>query len=84
MPDNEHYLKMNNAYEEIKSRYSPILVITDNENAKYENMIILPRNSIYSDLLGVIPLQLIAYYLSIERELDPDKPRNLAKCVTVE
>lgn len=84
MPDNEHYLKMNNAYEEIKSRHSPILVITDNKNAKYENMIILPRNSIYSDLLGVIPLQLIAYYLSIERDFDPDKPRNLAKCVTVE
>jgi glucosamine--fructose-6-phosphate aminotransferase (isomerizing) len=32
----------------------------------------------------VVPLQLLAYYISIERGIDPDKPKNLAKCVTVE
>ena len=83
-PNNEHYAKMNNAYEEIKSRYAPILFITDNEKCTYDNTIIIPKNKIYSDLLCVIPLQIAAYYLSIERGLNPDMPRNLAKCVTVE
>jgi glucosamine--fructose-6-phosphate aminotransferase (isomerizing) len=45
---------------------------------------LLSKNKIYSDLLAVIPLQIAAYYLSIERGLNPDMPRNLAKCVTVE
>ena len=83
-PDNEHYAKMNNAYEEIKSRNAPIVFITDNDKCNYDNTIILPKNKIYSDLLAVIPLQIAAYYLSIERGLNPDMPRNLAKCVTVE
>ena len=83
-PDNEHYAKMNNAYEEIKSRFAPILFITDNKKCKYDNTIIIPKNKIYADLLCVIPLQIAAYYLSIERGLNPDMPRNLAKCVTVE
>ena len=75
---------MNNAYEEIKSRNAPIVFITDNDKCNYDNTIILPKNKIYSDLLAVIPLQIAAYYLSIERGLNPDMPRNLAKCVTVE
>jgi glucosamine--fructose-6-phosphate aminotransferase (isomerizing) len=32
----------------------------------------------------VVPLQLLSYYVSVERGLDPDKPKNLAKCVTIE
>ena len=83
-PYNQYYSKMNNAYEEIKSRNSPIVFITDDENCNYKNKIIVPKNKIYVDLLSVIPLQIAAYYLSIERKLNPDMPRNLAKCVTVE
>lgn len=82
-PDNEHLSKMNNVYEEIKSRESPILFITNKESDK-ENVIILPNNEIYSDLLSVIPLQVMAYYLSLERGNNPDFPRNLAKTVVVE
>mgnify|MGYP003998749687 CR=1 FL=1 len=82
-PDNEHLSKMNNVYEEIKSRESPILFITNKEFDK-ENIIILPNNEIYSDLLSVIPLQVMAYYLSLERGNNPDFPRNLAKTVVVE
>lgn len=37
-----------------------------------------------SPLLTVIPLQFLAYYASLQRDLDVDKPRNLAKSVTVE
>ena len=83
-PNNEHYAKMNNAYEEIKSRYAPVLFITDDDNCSYDNKVVIPENKIYSDLLSVIPLQIAAYYISIERGLNPDMPKNLAKCVTVE
>jgi glucosamine--fructose-6-phosphate aminotransferase (isomerizing) len=37
-----------------------------------------------SPLLYVVPLQLLAYHISVQRGIDPDKPKNLAKCVTVE
>jgi glucosamine--fructose-6-phosphate aminotransferase (isomerizing) len=32
----------------------------------------------------IVPLQLLSYYISVEKGIDPDKPKNLAKCVTVE
>ena len=83
-PNNEYYSKMKNVYEEIKSRNSPILFITDDKDCNYINSIILPKNKIFSDLLCIIPLQIAAYYLSLEKGLNPDMPRNLAKCVTVE
>ena len=42
------------------------------------------RDPLLTPVLGVVPLQLLAYYTAVERGLDPDKPRNLAKTVTVE
>jgi len=83
-PNNEHYSKMINVYEEIKSRMSPILFITDNVDCNIENSIILPKSNIFGDLLSVIPLQLLAYKLSLVRNINPDFPRNLAKSVVVE
>ena len=41
-------------------------------------------DTIISPLTYVIPLQLLAFHISLARGLDPDKPKNLAKCVTVE
>lgn len=76
--------KVINAYEEILSRKSPIIFITNNKDIKYPNSIYIPNNKSFSSLLGIIPLQLIAYYLSIKRGINPDKPKNLAKVVTVE
>ena len=47
--------------------------------------LILPKvNSLLSPLVSVIPLQLISYYAALHRRCDVDKPRNLAKSVTVE
>ena len=83
-PNDVHIVKMNNAYEEIKSRYAPILFITNDNKCNKENLIILPYNEIYGDLLSVIPLQIISYYLSIHRGINPDFPKNLAKTVVVE
>jgi len=83
-PKNHYYYKSLNVYEEIKSRNANILFITDDVNCKKKNKLIIPSNNTYIDLLCVIPLQLIAYKLSIHKGINPDMPRNLAKVVTVE
>lgn len=51
----------------------------------FDTVIHIPEtNTFISPILSVIPLQLLAYYISKEKGLDVDKPRNLAKSVTVE
>ena len=51
----------------------------------FNNVIIVPdTNSYISSIISIVPLQLLAYYISKEKGLDVDKPRNLAKSVTVE
>jgi glutamine---fructose-6-phosphate transaminase (isomerizing) len=76
--------KVLNAYEEIISRKSPIVFITNNRKLNYKNSIYIPANKSFGSLIGIIPLQLIAYYCSIHKGINPDKPKNLAKVVTVE
>jgi len=86
-PNNREFTKAQNAYQEIISRHAAVLFITDtdvNMSNTTTNTILVPSNSTYSELLSVIPLQLLSYYLSIERGINPDMPRNLAKVVTVE
>jgi len=83
-PNNEFYHKSMNIYEELKSREANILLITDNNNCPHKNKLILPKNDTYVNLLCVIPLQLLAYKLSCNKGINPDKPKNLAKVVTVE
>ena len=80
----EYEPKVLNCYEEVASRKSPIIFITNNKILKKENTIYIPYNESFSSLLGIIPLQLIAYELSVLRGINPDKPKNLAKVVTVE
>ena len=88
--DQKHRAKTINCYQEVLSRNSPIIFITNdytilneiNESACYS--ILIPENRSYSSLLGILPLQLLAYNLSINRGINPDKPKNLAKVVTVE
>ena len=51
----------------------------------FDEVIKIPETLSYlSPILAIIPLQLLAYYISKEKGLDVDKPRNLAKSVTVE
>lgn len=55
------------------------------DNSIFNNVITVPDTNIYlSPIVSVVPLQLLAYYVSKEKGLDVDKPRNLAKSVTVE
>lgn len=57
----------------------------DIENSNFDNVVkIEDTNPLLSPILSVIPLQLLAYYISKDKGLDVDKPRNLAKSVTVE
>ena len=87
-PDDNNYSKSQNAYEEIKSRDAPILFITNkrdiHNHTEKENVLFITENKTFGDLLGVIPLQLLAYKLSISKGINPDMPKNLAKVVTVE
>jgi len=86
--EDEYLSKITNCYEEIVSREAPILLIsTQHLNTiihSNTNEIIVCKNKYYGSLLGLIPLQLLSYYLSIERGINPDTPKNLAKVVTVE
>ena len=70
--------------EEVKSRGAKIILVT-NQNIEEDIVIRIPLvNPILAPLLAVIPLQFISYYIAKEKGLDVDKPRNLAKSVTVE
>lgn len=85
--DQTHRVKTLNCYQEVFSRKSPIIFITNDKSILNEiqsEYILIPENKTYASLLGIIPIQLLAYYLSINRGINPDKPKNLAKVVTVE
>ena len=73
--------------QEVVTRGAKTLIITNQKlsNINFDYIINLPEtNSLISPILSVIPLQLFAYYISKNKGLDVDKPRNLAKSVTVE
>ena len=82
-PNNLYYNKIMNAKEEILSRNSPVLIIS-NKKSDYDKEIILPTNDTYQDLLNIIPLQIGSYFTSIKNNINCDQPKNLAKCVNVE
>lgn len=83
-PEDEHYAKSMNAYEEIQSRHANVIMITDKVDCDKPHCVKFAYNRTYRDLLAIIPLQLLSYELSLARGLNPDMPRNLAKVVTVE
>lgn len=72
--------------QEVISRGAKTIVITNQDlDKEFDYIIRIPKtNSYLSPILSVIPLQLLSYYIAKEKGLDVDKPRNLAKSVTVE
>ena len=81
--------KMDSNIKEVKARFAATAAITyddvDYFDATADQVFRIPRTlDSLSPILAVIPCQLYAYYCSVLRGLDPDKPRNLAKSVTVE
>ncbi|MCQ2506540.1 MAG: glutamine--fructose-6-phosphate transaminase (isomerizing) [Lachnospiraceae bacterium] len=74
---------------EVKARGAEVLAVSFEDNQKTaaiaDDVITLPRvNTIFSSAVEIIPLQLLAYYVAKENGCDIDKPKNLAKSVTVE
>ena len=75
---------------EVKSRGAEVIAMTTEQTAELisgqaSELFVIPEvHSLLQPVLGVIPLQLFAYYVALNRGCDIDKPRNLAKSVTVE
>lgn len=70
---------------EIRARGARIIGVSDSDSDVYDHWMRIPSmadESLYP-VVEIIPLQLLAYYLALERDTDPDHPRNLAKSVTV-
>lgn len=86
--------KTENAINQVASRGATVVVLSNDDKFssfayRRENNVdyafVIPEtDELFSPLLSVIPLQLFAYYMALARGCDPDKPRNLAKSVTVE
>ena len=72
--------------QEVVTRGAKTFIVTNQDlNHDFDEVIKIPKtNSVIAPILSIIPLQLLAYYISKEKGLDVDKPRNLAKSVTVE
>ncbi len=89
-PEDAVFSKNINNIEQVKARKGPVIAVTTGNGADRlrsvaDDIITLPAVPEYvSPILTVIPLQLLAYHLAVELGRDVDKPRNLAKSVTVE
>jgi glutamine---fructose-6-phosphate transaminase (isomerizing) len=88
-PDDAVFDKNVSNIEEVRARKGPVIAVTTEGRTELEritdDVIYIPEcKSILSPLLTVVPLQLLSYYVALARGCDVDKPRNLAKSVTVE
>jgi glucosamine--fructose-6-phosphate aminotransferase (isomerizing) len=89
VPKDSMYDKMMNNIQEIKSRKGPVIAIATEGDDALKEMVddiieIPPTLDILNPILAVVPCQLLAYYCARFLNRDIDKPRNLAKSVTVE
>ena len=83
-PDDSTYTDTINSASEIKTRGAKIIGISDKKSDIYDYWIEIPKieEALYP-LIEIMPIQLLAYYAALEKDTDPDYPRNLAKSVTV-
>ncbi len=87
MTDEKLVKKSISNLQEVITRGAKAIVVTNQDLKEYnfENVIQIPRvNKLLSPVISVIPMQLFAYYVAKYKNIDVDKPRNLAKSVTVE
>lgn len=88
-PGKSHDRTLSNV-QEVKARGARVIGLGSEDDqvlsSESSDMIEFPHQiqELISPLLYVVPLQLLSYYISVQRGIDPDKPKNLAKCVTVE
>ncbi len=85
--NDSHAQLMRTAAEEVRARGARTIIITDDaklaENVADE-LIVIPQDGVLTALVATIPFQCIAYELAVMKGINPDKPRNLAKAVTVD
>lgn len=89
LTQDELYEKMVSNVKEVKARGAFVFAIAKEGNTEVETVadytLYIPKVSdILAPVVAVMPLQLLAYYMAVEKGCDVDKPRNLAKSVTVE
>jgi len=90
VPRGEMFKKTISNLQEIRARKGPVIAITDADDEEFpdsvaDDIIRLPvSHDIVRPILATVPLQLLAYEIAVLRGCDVDKPRNLAKSVTVE
>jgi glucosamine--fructose-6-phosphate aminotransferase (isomerizing) len=89
MPQGTVYDKVMSNLEEIKARGGPVIAVTTEGDTRVADLAddviaIPPIDDFLQPLLAIVPLQLLAYHIALLRGCDVDKPRNLAKSVTVE
>lgn len=88
-PDDAVFEKNVSNMEEVKARKGPLIAITTEGKTEMEDIaddvIYIPESpDCLTPILAIVPLQLLAYHIAVELGCDVDKPRNLAKSVTVE
>jgi glucosamine--fructose-6-phosphate aminotransferase (isomerizing) len=83
-PDDYTYRETLSNAMEAKSRGAYIIAVSDKNNEIYDFWVKIPKvDELLYPIITVVPLQLLAYHLAVSRGYDPDRPRNLAKSVTV-
>ncbi len=75
--------------EEVRARGAKVVIVANeapvDSEVRGDEVFLVPRiHQLFSPMVDVVPLQVMAHYISVSRGLDPDRPRNLAKTVTVE
>jgi glucosamine--fructose-6-phosphate aminotransferase (isomerizing) len=89
IPQGNMYHKVMSNLEEVKARKGPVIAIACEDDEKIagiaDDVIYVPQVEDYlQPLVAVVPLQLLAYHIALLRGCNVDRPRNLAKSVTVE
>jgi glucosamine--fructose-6-phosphate aminotransferase (isomerizing) len=83
-PNDSTYADTLTSAREIKARGAKIIGVSDIESDLYDYWIEIPKiKEILYPISEIIPIQLLSYYSALEKDTDPDYPRNLAKSVTV-
>jgi len=84
-PPGEMRRRIMSNVEEVRARGAKVILLSDERTRGAEKVILLPEvGEIFSPLVYIVPLQLLAYHITVARGQDPDRPRSLAKSVTVE
>ncbi len=88
-PDSSIYEKMVSNIQEICARKGKVIIVATEGDSEIKRLtkevIYVPKtDELFSSIITVLPLQLLAYYIAVKRGCDVDQPRNLAKSVTVE